>query len=77
MTHVNCGGQTKTVQSDREYRVEIAIDVTAQSPVEAARQAWALLTAPDAMLPVCEVLEMDSDDDPATVDLEEESYGRT
>ena len=37
------------------FLVTIDIDVSADSPTEAARRAWNLLTAPDALLPVCTV----------------------
>lgn len=40
-----------------EYLVQIEIEVTASTPEEAARQAWDLLTAPDAFLPTCDVFE--------------------
>ena len=42
------------------YRVEFAIDVSAETPVEACQRAWELMTQPDALLPVGTVVDPDS-----------------
>jgi hypothetical protein len=44
----------------KSYRVEFAIDVTAETPAEACRRAWELMTQTDSMLPVGTVLEVSS-----------------
>ena len=42
----------------KAYRVEFAIDVTAETPAEACRRAWELMTQPDSMLPVGTVIDV-------------------
>jgi len=52
-----------------EYRVEITIDVDAETPLSAARTAWSLLTDQNALLPVCDVF--DGDGNRTRIDLQE------
>jgi hypothetical protein len=42
----------------KTYRVEFAIDVTAETANEACRRAWELMTRPDSMLPIGTVHEV-------------------
>jgi hypothetical protein len=42
-----------------EFRARIEIDIEAENELDAARQAWELLTAPDALLPVIDVYALD------------------
>lgn len=51
------------------YRVEWAIDIEAGSPVEAAQKARAIQLDPGSIATVFDVLEYDSKDDAARIDL--------
>jgi hypothetical protein len=55
----------------KEYRVEFAIEVDAETAEQAAKAAWLLLSGLDSRLPVADVIEVDGDGDSITVDLEE------
>jgi hypothetical protein len=58
----------------RTYQVVIAIDVDAETPETAARDAWTLLTSPDALLPICEVREHNTQTT-TCIDLAKEEEG--
>jgi hypothetical protein len=56
----------------KTYRIEIAIDADGDSPAQAARRGWELMTQPDSLLPVCEVIDPDTGEK-FEVDLQEET----
>jgi hypothetical protein len=59
-----------------EFRARIEIDVDADNELDAAKQAWELLSAPDAWLPVVDVYKLDDrcavTGGPVQVDLQRE-----
>lgn len=52
-----------------DYMVSFEIDVTADNPEEAVKEAWRLLSGKDAMLPVGDAIE--GDGEKTRVDLQE------
>lgn len=53
-----------------QYTVAFTIDVEADTPDEAARRAWALLSEPEAMKPIATVIEQPLGEE-QEIDLEE------
>jgi hypothetical protein len=42
----------------KNYRISFEIDVDAETPTEACKHAWQLLTGPDAWLPIGSVKDL-------------------
>lgn len=57
-----------------EYRIRYEIDIEAETPLEAAREAYECMRSPESMLPILEVFENDSGQLTLvdTIDLDEE-----
>lgn len=53
------------------HTVSFRIDVTADTPADAAAIAWRLLSNANAPFPVAEVIPFDSTGEPETIDLQE------
>ncbi len=56
---------------ETRYRVEWVIDIEAESPEDAARQALAIQRKPDSTATVFDVVEYDTDGESVRVDLGE------
>ena len=54
----------------KEYHVEFAIEVSADSPAKACQRAWELLTQTDSFQPIGTVLDLDTGDR-EDIDLQE------